>query len=133
MLGELGFAKPRQAPVEVGDREVLPAQWRLGSTDHLKGMTQASLAKPPHDCVPFGKQGEVPDIMTTFAQPTDDLIEVSRLDDGHRCNDRSVVFGQGEVEDLVYALPPRGEILKITARSAGGRARWRPNPTCSGS
>jgi len=39
-----------------------------------------------------------------------------RLDDGHRRIDRSVVFGQGDVEDLVYALPPRGEILKITAQ-----------------
>ncbi len=62
MLGELGFAKPRQAAVEVGDREALPAQWRPGSTDHLKDMTQAPLTKPPHDCVPFGKQREVPEL-----------------------------------------------------------------------
>ncbi len=71
---------------------------------HVKDMTQAPLTKPPHDRVPFGKQREVPNIMTTLAQPkTDNLIEVSRLDDGHRRNDRSLVFGQREAEDLIYA------------------------------
>ncbi len=116
MLGELGFAKPRQAPVEVGYREALPTQRRPGSSDHLKDMTQTSLAEPPHYSVPFRKQGEVPNVVPALTQSTDDLVKVDRLYDGHGRDDRSGVLGQREIEDFVYALPPRAEILKVTAQ-----------------
>jgi hypothetical protein len=51
------------------------------------------------------------------AEPADDLRELSGVDEGHRGDDRPVVPAQGQVQHLVDALPPAGQVLEVSAQA----------------
>jgi hypothetical protein len=57
----------------------------------------------------------VPDLVTAFPQPADDLGEVGRLDDRHRRDHRAGVPVKDQVQHFVHALPPGRQILEVAA------------------
>lgn len=110
MLGELRLREPLQTVVEPLDRPALPSQCATGQ------MPEPALPQPPQHRLPLGEQCEVPYVVAQFAQPAHRLGEVAGVDDGHRRDHHALAPGQGEVEDLHDALPPRLQVLEVTAQ-----------------
>ncbi|GAA3119291.1 hypothetical protein GCM10010449_46760 [Streptomyces rectiviolaceus] len=69
----------------------------------------------------------MPDVMPAFAQPPDGLLEVGRLHDGHRHDNRPLVFREGQVEHLVHTLPSGRKILEVPAQT-GRHHAVQPEP-----
>lgn len=116
MLGELRFAQPLQAVVELLDRPTLPAQRGVLPGDVLEEMAEAALAQPLQDGLALGEEREVAYVVALFAQQPDGLVEVAEVGDRHGRDHDSVVLGQSEVEHLDHALPPGRQVLEVPAQ-----------------